>query len=60
MTTEKELLLQEIERYRSLLNEKAKHTPLISEEMIDFSHKLDDLLNKYQSLESECHTPINQ
>ncbi|WP_332634307.1 aspartyl-phosphate phosphatase Spo0E family protein [Halalkalibacter flavus] len=56
MTKDKQLLLQEIEQYRTLLNEKAKETPLISEEMIYFSHKLDELLNKYQSLTSK--TPL--
>ncbi|MCL7749664.1 aspartyl-phosphate phosphatase Spo0E family protein [Halalkalibacter alkaliphilus] len=56
MTKDEQLLLQEIEKYRTLLNKKAKNTPLISDEMIYFSHKLDELLNKYQSLTSK--TPI--
>ncbi|WP_332699041.1 aspartyl-phosphate phosphatase Spo0E family protein [Halalkalibacter lacteus] len=43
-------LLIEIEHYRSLLNDAAKNTPLISEEMIDYSQKLDQLLNEYDDL----------
>jgi hypothetical protein len=40
-------LLFEIEQYRTLVNETVKNKPLISEEMIDYSQKLDKLLNEY-------------
>ncbi|GAE27362.1 hypothetical protein JCM9140_3497 [Halalkalibacter wakoensis JCM 9140] len=49
-SNDKTFLLNEIEHYRKLLNEKAKHTPLISQEMIDYSQKLDNLMNEYESL----------
>ncbi|MDT8862770.1 aspartyl-phosphate phosphatase Spo0E family protein [Alkalihalobacillus sp. MEB130] len=55
MTIDKQHLLEDIERYRRLLNEKAKNTPLISEEMISYSHKLDELLNKYASLTNKSN-----
>ncbi|MFC0469994.1 aspartyl-phosphate phosphatase Spo0E family protein [Halalkalibacter kiskunsagensis] len=43
-------LLIEIEQYRSLLNKTAKNTSIISEEMLKYSQKLDQLLNEYENL----------
>ncbi|ARK28561.1 aspartyl-phosphate phosphatase Spo0E family protein [Halalkalibacter krulwichiae] len=49
---QKRQLIQDIERYRNLLNEKSKTTSLISKEMLEYSHKLDQLLNEYDYLVS--------
>jgi hypothetical protein len=52
MNREQELL-QDIENHRKLLNEKAEIFPLISEDMIHYSHKLDLLLNEYEDLKKK-------
>ncbi len=50
MMNKEQLLLKEIERYRHLLNERSKDTPLPSDEMVNYSRQLDILLNEYDAL----------
>lgn len=44
----REKLLLEIEQSRQKMNRIGKEKPLFSEEMIDISTYLDDLMNQYQ------------
>ncbi|TWI54126.1 aspartyl-phosphate phosphatase Spo0E family protein [Halalkalibacter nanhaiisediminis] len=55
-----QLLLREIERYRHLLNQRSKNTPLPSEKMVNYSRQLDALLNEYEALINRTAEPKNK